>query len=82
MVSPLPALFSLLPYQEDLIVLLPRKVWKDEAFWLYKSLSVLQPDLYFLSYIGTSVCPGGDRDFRIRISLSNQGGGIKSSKVT
>jgi hypothetical protein len=34
MLNPLPALF--LPYPDDLVVLLPLEVWKDEIFWSEK----------------------------------------------
>jgi hypothetical protein len=51
-----------LPYLNDQIVLLPLKVLKRWDFRPEKSCLVLQPHLYFLSYLGTSSCPTGDFD--------------------
>jgi hypothetical protein len=53
----------------------------DVIFWSEKSISVLQPENYFLSCLWTFVpVESGTGDSQIRISLSNQGGPIKGSQ--
>jgi hypothetical protein len=49
--SVLSLLFSLLlPYPDDLIVLLPQEVWRDKIFWLEKEpLSYNQTFTFFLA---------------------------------
>jgi hypothetical protein len=54
--------YSSVRHTDNLIVLLPREAWQDEVSWSYKSLSVLQPDLYFFSCPETSGCPSGKWD--------------------
>ncbi len=79
--SPVIPLPFLLPHPDYLIALLPRKFGMELSSGREK-FSVLQPDLSSYPPWGPEVVPVGTgmRDSRIRISLSNQGGIVKSSQ--
>jgi hypothetical protein len=66
---------SLLPYPDDLIILLPREVWMRSSGQT-KAFQSYNKTFTSLSAWELTVVPVGIRDSRIRISLSNQGGPI------
>jgi hypothetical protein len=74
----------LLPYPDDLLVPLPLELWKDESFWSNKAFqSYNQTFISFPPWELVVVPVGtGTEDSQIRVSLSQLGGPMTSSRVT
>jgi hypothetical protein len=74
----------LLPYPDDLLVPLSRELWKDRASGQTKAFQSYNQTFISFPPWELVVVPEGNEteDLQIRISLSKQGGPMKSSRVT